>query len=96
MKLNVCGLDKTIFPQGETASFCLEKKTQEQSSGENRPDRQMDEEMEGWRDSRRDGWRLRGTAKVRNKGIESSPEGSWEVQVDLSRKGGEDAHLMKR
>lgn len=52
--------------------------------------------MEGWRDRRRDGWRLRGTAKVRNKGIESRPEGSWEVQVDLSRKGGEDAHLMKR
>lgn len=27
---------------GKTTSFCLEKKTQEQSSRENRPDRQMD------------------------------------------------------
>lgn len=66
--MQVCGLDKTIYPQGKAAAFCLEKKkTQEQPSRENRPDRQMDEEMEGWRDGRREGWRRQGTAKVRNK-----------------------------
>lgn len=58
----------------------------------------MDEEMEGWRDSGgREGWRLGGTAKVRNKENERSPEGSWDVQVDLRRKGGGgDEHLMNR
>ena len=47
MRLQVCGLDKTIYPQGSTAAFCLEKKTHEEPTGENRADRQMDEEMEG-------------------------------------------------
>lgn len=45
--LKVCGRDKAIYPQGSTAAFCLEKKIEEQSSGVNRLDRQMDLEMEG-------------------------------------------------
>lgn len=80
--LQVCGRDKTIYPQGSTAAFCLEKETQEQPSEENRLDRQMDEEMRGWRDKWR--WRWGGTAKVRNEENERCPGGSWDVELDLS------------
>lgn len=39
--------------------------------------------MKGWRDMWR--WRWGGTAKVRNKENERCPEGSWDVEMDLSR-----------
>lgn len=47
----------------------------------------MDGEIEGSKDSGRKGGRLGGTAIVRNKENERHPEGSREVQEDLSRKG---------
>lgn len=55
---------QVYLPSGEGSHvFCLEKKIEEQSSGVNRLDSQMDVEMEGWRDRGRWG----AAAKVRNK-----------------------------
>ena len=81
------------LPQGDAALFCLERKTQEQCSRENGPDRRMDGEMEGKTDRRWEGQAVEGRAKVGNKENKRSPEGSWEVQVDLS---GRADRMMKR
>lgn len=52
--------------------------------------------MEERRDSGREGWRLGGTAQVRNKENEGRLAGSRDVQVDLSREGVGGEHLKNR
>lgn len=82
-------MTRLSVPQGKTDSFCLERKTQEESSRENRPDIKMERERVRQRTGEAGQGEGERSVPASNKDNETCLQGSWEPQVDSSMKGGE-------